>query len=82
VTRAEVESAVRGVLETVLRRTIPPGENVRRADVSTWDSLKHVELIFAVEETLDVQFDAEELGDLDSYGKLVDSAEKRLRARS
>jgi acyl carrier protein len=82
VTRAAVESAIRGVLETVLRRAIAPGENVRRADESAWDSLKHVELIFGVEETLDIEFDADELGELDSYGKLVDSAEKRLRARS
>jgi acyl carrier protein len=82
VSRAEVESAIRQVLETVLRRTIAPGEDVQREKESTWDSLKHVELIFSVEEALGIQFDAEELGELDSYSKLVDAAEGRLRARA
>jgi acyl carrier protein len=80
VSRAEVESAIRQVLETVLRRTIAPGEDVQRQKESTWDSLKHVELIFSVEEALDIQFDAEELDRLDSYRKLVDAAAVRLRA--
>ena len=80
-TRSEVETAVRHALETVLRRPLSPGEDVRRADESAWDSLKHVELVFAIEETLDIQFDAEELGELDSCEKLVDSAQSHLRAR-
>jgi acyl carrier protein len=81
VSRAEIEAAIRQALETVLGRMIAPGENVRRDRESSWDSLKHVELIFSVEDTLDIQFEAEELGALDSYGKLVDAAEMRLRAR-
>jgi acyl carrier protein len=80
VSRAEVESAIRQVLETVLRRAIAPGEDVQREKEGAWDSLKHVELIFSVEEALDIQFDAEEMGELDSYVKLVDAAEVRLRA--
>jgi len=81
VTRVEVESTIHRVLETLLGRTIRPGENPRRSDEAAWDSLKHVELVFSLEEALGIQFGAEELGELDSYDKLVASAETLIRAR-
>jgi acyl carrier protein len=77
--RAEVEATIRDVFQTVLGRTLSPGENLRRGDDPGWDSLKHVELLFAIEGALGVQFDADELGDLDSFEALVRSAERRLR---
>jgi acyl carrier protein len=80
VTRGDVESVVRGVLETVFGRTIAPDENPRRETEAAWDSLKHVELIFSVEESLGIQFSAEELGELNSYDKLVVAAEAYLRS--
>jgi len=80
VTRAEVEKSVREVMQTVLGRSLAAGADLRRVDEPVWDSLKHVELIFTIEETLGLQFDAEELGELDSLGKLVASAARRLGA--
>jgi acyl carrier protein len=82
VTRAEVEKSVREVMQTVLGRRLAAGTDLRRAEEPAWDSLKHVELIFTIEEALQLQFDAEELGELDSLGKLVASATKRLGASS
>jgi acyl carrier protein len=76
VTRVEVESSIRAVLETVLGRPIAAGENPRRDDETAWDSLRHVELVFGIEEALGIQFGAEELGELDTYDKLVASARR------
>ena len=73
-TPAEVEQAVKGVLETVLRRSVRSDENVLRAETSEWDSLRHVELVFAVESTLGIQFEADELPELDSSQALIQRA--------
>ncbi len=40
-------------------------------DVTVWDSLQKVEIVFALEDELDLEFDAEEL-------KLVDTPKKML----
>jgi acyl carrier protein len=78
--RADVERTVREVLGAVLGRRIGPVEDVRRADEPAWDSLAHVNLVFSIEGELGIQYGAEELGELDSVGKLVDAAEAHLRA--
>ncbi|NCT83904.1 MAG: acyl carrier protein [Comamonadaceae bacterium] len=36
-----------------------------------WDSLRHIEVIFAVEDATGVQFDEAELGELDSVARIV-----------
>ncbi len=77
--RPEIEAAVRRVLQTVVGRELAAGEELSRADEPRWDSLKHVEILFGVEEALGIQYDAEELAELDSVGKLVAAAEARLR---
>ena len=74
VTPAEVERAVKGVLETVLRRSVRSDENVLRAETSEWDSLCHVELVFTVESTPGIQFEADELPELDSSQALIQRA--------
>ena len=81
-TRSEVESTIHGVLETVLGRRIGSTENPRRGDETGWDSLKHVELMFSIEDALGIQFGPEELGELDSYDKLVACAQTLTRANT
>ncbi len=78
--REDVERTVREVLGTVLRREIGVREEVRRAREPGWDSLAHVNLVFAIEGELGIQFSAEELGALDTVERLVDAAEAHLRA--
>lgn len=76
----EIEHVVRDAMQTILGQTFAPGEDVRRDSVPSWDSLRHVELIFAIESSLNVQFTADEMGELDSLQKLVNAAEVHLRA--
>ncbi len=77
-TRAEIDAGVREILGRVLRRPVPPGEEVSRATEAGWDSLRHVEVLFAVEDFFGVRLDEAELAHLTSSRKIGDSVE-RLR---
>ena len=39
--------------------------------IETWDSLKHMNLIVALEEEFDVQFDDEEIGEIMNYSLIL-----------
>jgi len=69
---------VRQVLGTVLGRHIAPDEDFDRESESAWDSLKHVELLFALEDALGIRFDEEELQHLGSVRALVESVSLHL----
>jgi acyl carrier protein len=79
-TRDEVESRVHEVLALVLKRPNQPREPLRRAEVPEWDSLSHVEIIYAVEESTGVTFSEEELAALDGSEAIVDAVERHLAA--
>ncbi len=49
------------VLSGVLQRPVPPGEYVSRATEERWDSLKHMEIIFAIEAATGLQISEEEI---------------------
>ena len=75
----DTEKEVRQVLETVFNRPIGDHEAFSAETEPTWDSLRQVEIILAVEGALDVRFDEDEMATLDSLEKLVRSV-KRHRA--
>ncbi len=57
--RIDVEIAE--ILSLALGRPVAPSENLARADEPKWDSLKHLEIIFAVEGAYYVAFSPEEI---------------------
>lgn len=79
-TRAEVEAVVSEVLSLVLKQSFTPAEPVLRAEVETWDSLSHIEIIYAVEEALEVTFGEQEMADLDGSQAIVDAVERHRAA--
>jgi acyl carrier protein len=48
-----------------------PSADARRRDVPAWDSLKHMELVFALEDRYAVQFDESEFARLDSAATIA-----------
>lgn len=70
---------VRRVLGAVFGRPIGADEALSAKTEPSWDSLRHVEVLLAVEGALDVRFDEDEMPELDSVDKLVGSV-KRHRA--
>ncbi len=60
-TDAEIDTILAEILSSALNRTVTPGENVARKEEFLWDSLKHIEIILAVESAFDVYFSEEEI---------------------
>lgn len=65
---SEIESQLVEVISTVLGH--PVNAAASRATESGWDSLKHIQIVFAVEEKFNVQFQEEEIPTLDSLAKI------------
>lgn len=66
---------VRRVLETTLGTAIPPGSDLRREEEPKWDSLKHVALIFAIEDEFGIQLDEEQMERLDSLRSILEAVD-------
>ncbi|MFB0934320.1 MAG: acyl carrier protein [Propionivibrio sp.] len=73
--RKEIEIAVLSVLSTILKCDID--ENSSRANLPQWDSLKQIEVIFAIEDELNLQFPEEVLPELNSAKRIIDEAVAR-----
>ncbi|BCS55001.1 acyl carrier protein [Geobacter sp. SVR] len=71
--RNQIEQAVLNVLEAFLKCQLKLGDEISRQNTADWDSLKHMEIMFALEEELGVEFSEEELAKLDSAVKIVDA---------
>ena len=72
----QVEELIRNVLRPKERTAAP----LRRMDVAEWDSLKHVEIVFALEDEFDVQFDESEFALMDSSATITALLRKHLEA--
>jgi acyl carrier protein len=79
-TRIDIEARVHEVLSLVLKLPDPPREPLVRAEVPDWDSLSHVEIIYAVEESLGVTFSEEQMAGLDGSAAIVAAVERNLAA--
>ncbi len=71
--RIGIEQTVVIVLKTILKHSVGEGAEVTRQNTVSWDSLKHIEIMFALEDELGVEFSEEELVALDSVTKIVDA---------
>jgi acyl carrier protein len=76
----DVEAGVRRIMSVVLKRPIQPGEAVSRAAERGWDSLRHVELVFSIEDEFGVSFDEHELASLDSLDAFVETITRHVAA--
>ncbi len=79
-TRADLDSSVRQVVGTALGRPVPGDEPLSRTSDARWDSLKHVEILFALEDAFDVRFSEDEMSALESLDALVDAIERHRAA--
>lgn len=69
--RQHTQAVVLKVLTTVLEREVD--RTCSRQNTPQWDSLKHIAIVFAVEDELNVQFLEDELATLDNAEKIVDA---------
>ena len=53
------------------------GEGLSAEDTSNWDSIRHLNLVMALEEAFGVSFSSDELGRLTSYRAIADALAAR-----
>src|SRR6185503_4287316 len=75
-----VETEVRQLLARMLGPGAARDGDMRRADLAQWDSLKHVEIVFALEDQFGVRFDESEFATLDSVPAIAAAVRKRHEA--
>ena len=79
-TREEIARLVASTISVVLKRPIDPSHDISRRSIESWDSLKHVEIMLSIEESLGVEFSEQEFAELDSLAALVDAANRHHAA--
>ncbi len=74
----QADNAVRAklaeIFSAVLKRPIGPEDTVNRGGDKDWDSLRHVELVFVIEDAFGVTFPpevAETLASLDAFAEAI-----------
>jgi acyl carrier protein len=70
--RESIDQAVREVVSAVLHRELGATEDLVRGEEPAWDSLKHIEIMFALEDRCDVRFSQDELASLDRLSAIVE----------
>jgi len=77
---AQIESEVRELVLRFLELADEPHREIRRTSVDQWDSLKHMEIVFALEDRYDVRFDESEFAELDSPAAIARALRRHLAA--
>lgn len=66
----------------MLRRPIGDSENPSRATEPAWDSLKHLEIAFLLEDEFDIRLSHQEIGNLQDLEQIVALLETRCGTAS
>jgi len=69
----EIQTATLKVLSTVLKCEVDLLSS--RETLSNWDSLKHIEIIFAMEDEMNIQFPEEKMSELNSAIQIIAAVE-------
>jgi acyl carrier protein len=77
---ADLQAGVASLLARILRLPAPVAADMRRADVSQWDSLKHAEIVFALEDRYGVRFAEDEFAAMRSVSAIVTLVRRHLEA--
>jgi acyl carrier protein len=73
---------VRRLLGMMLRRPIGDTENPSRTTEPAWDSLKHLEIAFLLEDEFGVRLSHQEIGNLQDFEQIVTLLETRCGTAS
>jgi acyl carrier protein len=75
--RDGVEGRIRQIMAVVFERPVAAGETIAFGTEPAWDSLRHVELIFSIEDEFGIRFEEAELADLTSLHALTEAVARR-----
>lgn len=63
-----LEKRLEAIFESVLG--LVPRAEIQRNNIPQWDSLKHVELVFAIEDQFSIRLTANDVAEMNSYGEI------------
>lgn len=73
-----MENRIKKIIATVLNvEEVLINENSSTQTLENWDSLNHMNIVFAIEEEFGITFDDEELMQLTSIQKIIEAVKKR-----
>jgi acyl carrier protein len=68
----KIEDQIKNVIADVLGLSVDEvNDGLSPTTVTTWDSLKHMNLVAALEEEFEVMFTVEEIGKMMNYSSIV-----------
>lgn len=73
--REKIEQEVISIVSKVLNSKIS-ATDIRR-NIAVWDSLKHISIIFSVEDAFGVEFAEEELAEIQGVSDLIERVVKK-----
>ncbi|KVK92412.1 acyl carrier protein [Burkholderia cepacia] len=77
--RNEIYASLKEIFSDVLGRSdIVLSDATTAQDVEGWDSLKHIDLIMAIEASYKIRFNVREVQRLPNVGALVDVIENKI----
>ena len=71
--RDDVAAGVARILSGVLGHDVAPGTDIAASDDPMWDSLRQVEVVYAVEDTFGIRIDEADFAGLVSSKLIVDA---------
>ena len=74
---ADDERTIRRIVAMILQHPIGDQEDVSADDDDDWDSLRHVEIMFALEDALAIRFSDDELQELTRLSRILDAVRRR-----
>ena len=75
----DINRTVRDIMSQTLNRPIGNDEQLARTQAPEWDSLKHVQIMFSLEDAFEMRFDESELRSLDSIDAIIKAIERHQR---
>lgn len=67
----EIRSKVESILISILGDEFKNVSSASRNDMPTWDSMKHLDIVFALEEEFNVSIDPEDFSKFDSLDNIT-----------
>jgi acyl carrier protein len=53
-------------------------DSFQQSDIESWDSLHHLNLIVELESAFDISYEPEEIGDMNSFEKVVNYTKEKV----
>lgn len=77
----ELKQELLSILKLALRTPLPSDvEQIQRGSVESWDSLTHIQLVFALEDTFGLVIPESDMQGLDNFNVIADYVKTHLDA--